>query len=246
MLVLVAGGFLIFFSACAGAFAGFPNGRPSWLVGGGMLVGATMFFAGLVLGLVWLIMSIARAVSNPSAAPSLGVGPRAGLPVPASSVVEEERLALWRLRITIIVLLAFAWGGPVLSLTRLSNIVHPFLGFFVISWLLDEAPYIFALVRLIPGPDRIGIAVSLATGCLQIAFVAFELFTRLGGLAGLALFSVTPIAEILIVIFAWQLGRMLPPRDDDNTILAASIACVGGYLLLSHIVLTYLRPTLFR
>jgi hypothetical protein len=249
VLVLVAGGFLIFFSSCLGAFSGFPNRNssyPSWLIGGGLLVGATMFFAGLVLGLVWLVLTIARAVSTPSDAPRLGVGLPTGLPVRSSSAAEEEHLVLWRLRIAVIVLLVFAWGGPMLTLTRLSYMMRPYLGFFVVSWLLGEAPYIVALIRLVRGPDRAGIAVSLATGCLQIAFLAFEVFTRFGGLAGLALFSVTPIAEILIVAFAWQLGRMQPPEGDDNAILAASFGCVGAYLLLVHFVLTYLRPTLFR
>src|SRR5262249_35271651 len=148
--------------------------------------------------------------------------------------------------IAIIVLLLFLGGGPALAVVGFSYAARSYAGIFALSWLLSEAPYIFALVRLVRGPDRVGITVSMATGCCQIAFLAFAVLTQFRGLAGLALFSVSPVAEILIVVFAFQLGRMQPAEGDDNAVLAASFGCVAGYLLLVHLALAYLRPGLFR
>jgi hypothetical protein len=246
VLVLALGGFLIFFSSCAGALSGMGGGAPpfqQWLVGAGLLAGAIMFVTGLVLGLVWLILTVARAFSAPE--PGFGASTR-----PESrteSIAQEERQTVWRLRVAIVCVIVFAGGGSSLLLSsRFSHGDASFGGLLFISLLLGNVPYIFSLVRLVRGADRVGISVALATASLQLVFWSWELFTRLHAFALLTLFSPTPVAEILTVAFAFQLGRTQPPEENDKQILAVAFGGVGAYLLLLHLILPYLRAAIFR
>ena len=260
-LILIVAGFVIFFSSCAGAFSGLGGGGsryPQSLIGAGLLAGAAMFVAGVVLMLVVIIMAIARGFRPVSAVstPSLS---GAGIPqVPILTPQQAEREIIWRLRIAMIVVVAFAFRGifgVTFLIPRTQGMYSGYLGIVVLSYLLTDAPYVVALIRLARGYDVLGLATAISTPCVNLFFWAWQIvkFMMLSrpvfkfSVYGLySILGLTPLLDVLVIIFAWQVLRLHPMGEQDRRKAALVSAVVGAYLVVAYVALTHMRPLLTR
>ena len=261
-LILLVGGFVIFFSACAEGLKGLGGGSattiPQNVLVAALIIGAAIFFVGAVLMLVVIVMAIVRALRWQPASIAgqpesiAGSVPGAGSPgLPVVSPQQEEREILWRLRIAIIAVIVLASQAVFqlsLSFSRNSTIASKYLGLLVISYLLGQAPYVFALIRMARGADRLGIAVAMATACFHLFFWGWRIVSVVGRISnplrvfGLNdLWSLTPIAEFLVLAFAWQAGRIHPLSEEDKKIVAAAFFAVGAYVLAVHFALPHMH-----
>jgi hypothetical protein len=122
----------------------------------------------------------------------------------------------------------------------------PTLGLIIVSYVLSQAPYGFALARTRTGPDRLAIAIAFAASCtatfeglLPLAHGAGMFSTRMGLFAwpGLLLTS-----HVVVAIFAWRAGKLAPPESGDAALLAGSFAGVVLYMLAVRYVEMSLLP----
>lgn len=266
-LILLVGGFVIFFSACAEGFKGLGGGSattiPQNVLVTALMIGAGMFFVGAVLMLVVIVMAIVRAFRWQPASVAgqpgsiAGSVPGAASPhLPVVSPQQEEREILWRLRIAIIAVIVLASQAVFhlsFLLSRNSTIVSKYLGLLVVSYLLGQAPYVLALIRMARGADRLGIAVAMATACFHLFFWGWRIVSVVGRipnplrLFGLnVLWSLSPIAEFLVLAFAWQAGRIHPLSEDDRKIVAAVFFAIGAYAAAVHFALPHMSAVFVR
>jgi zinc transporter ZupT len=120
----------------------------------------------------------------------------------------------------------------------------------VISYVLSQVPYGFALTRTRRGLDRLGIAVAFAASCVLVVegllpFVHLPgvLTTRFGFLGWPSLFL---MAHAVVAVFAWRAGKLAPPEGDDMALIAGSFVGVVVYVIFvrffeMHFIRIFLR-----
>jgi hypothetical protein len=220
---------------------------------------AVGFFAGLAMalaGFVLMLIGIARAVVNsfrplrpqPSLTPA---GTQVlGANTPAFEEDQEQR-ALRQLQIALVVFILLPAASVTASIfVMLSRRgLAPTFVLIIAAYVLSELPYVIALVRTRPGPDRLGIAIAFAASCVLIVegflpFLHFQnlrVYTVLGFLSWSGLFL---IGHVVVAVLAWRAGRLLPPQSDDLPLIVGSIVGVVAYLAAIRFLELHFLPRL--
>lgn len=258
-LILLVAGAVIFFSSCAGALSGIGGGGthyPQSLIATGLIAGAAMFGGGVVLMVALVIMAIARGFRAVPEAPAASVRGAEISQAQPPTPQQAEREIIWRLRIAMIVVLAFAFRG-IFALTfvlqRPQSTYSRYLGLVALCYLLIDAPYVFALVRLARGYDLVGLITAISTPCFNLFFWAWQLVTLISrSRAGFnspsfyAVLTLTPLLDLLVIIFAWQVLRLRRLDEQQKKTASVVFAVVGAYLMAAHVALIHMRPFVTR
>jgi hypothetical protein len=260
-LIILFSGVAIGFSSCAAFLSGANfsgssrNQGPESLFAIGFFAGIAITFAGFVLFVIGAARGIVNAVRapqpmlTPAPAPSISGVPIAAIPSPEES--PEQRI-LRHFQIVLVVFMlvpAASVATSVLVLLARPNLA-PSLGLIIVSYVLSQAPYGFALARTRRGPDRLGIAIAFAASCtatveglLPLAHGSGMFASRVGLFAWPGLFL---ISHVVVAIFAWRAGKLAPPEGGDAALLAGSFAGVVFYMLTVHYVEMSLLPLYMR
>jgi hypothetical protein len=258
-LILIVAGVVIFFSSCAGALSGIGGGGnhyPQSLIATGLIAGAAMFVIGVVLMIVVVILAVARGFRRVPEAPAPSV-PGAAIPqVPFPTPQQAEREIIWRLRIAIFVVLAFAVRGVfalTFALQRWPSTYSRYLGIVAVWYLLIDAPYVFALVRLARGYDLVGLTTAISAPCFNLIFWAWQLVSlistshaRFNSYSFYNIATLTPLLDLLVIIFAWQVFRLRRLDEQQKKMASIVFAVVGVYLIVAHVALIHMRPFVAR
>lgn len=242
---MIAAGFVIGFSSCAGALSQIGGGGSR--VAGNILVFG--FFAGAVLflaGIVAMMIVVVRALITE---PQGGVISRGTHPQlfpdsveSGASQTESAGAALWRFRIAVIVSMALGAMGlftggigssPYFGVIRGIRTI-PLL---VVSYALSQVPYGIAIYRNRNGGDRAGLGLALATGLVSLigSWSVLRYAFLLSFWTGLK-----PIADAAVVAFAWLARKDARPLDDEAGRIVAFFFGVLIYFLVLRILTPFL------
>jgi hypothetical protein len=260
-LIILISGVIIGFSSCAGFlsqvdFGGVrhTNQQLQLLFAIGFFAGIAMAIAGFVVFIIGVARGLVTALRAPQPMPTfaapVGVPAMPGSPVAIAPTAEEspEQRILQHFQIVLVVFMLLPAASVATSVLVLLAHPHlaPTLGLILVSYVLSQAPYGFALARTRTGPDRLGIAIAFAASCtatveglLPLAHGAGMFSTRIGLFAwpGLLLTS-----HVVVAIFAWRAGKLAPPESGDAALLAGSFAGVVLYILAVRYVEMSLLP----
>jgi hypothetical protein len=250
-LIILISGIVIGFSSCAGFlsganFSGSSRGNQGLegLFAIGFFAGIAITFAGFVLFIIGVARGVVSALRAPppvmtfaSAPQGPGVAPGSPAAAPLSIEESPEQKILRHFQIVLVVFMlmpAASVATSVLVLLARPSLA-PTLGLIIVSYVLSQAPYGFALARTRRGPDRIGIAIAFAASCtatveglLPFAHGSAMFASRVGLFAWPGLFL---ISHVVVAIFAWRAGKLAPPESGDAALLAGSFAGVVLYML---------------
>ena len=262
-LILVVSGVVIGFSSCVGALQGL-NGGPqpfAKLFAIGFIAGVAAFFVGIILFLVVIVRAVISPVSPPGTLlppPSpAGVISRATHPqlfpdapqgaarasVPSMEVGQEANDAMVRLRIAIVIAIAFAGAvllrgvaGP--ASTRGHNRFT--LLILVLMFVLGQLPYAIVLFRTRKYPDRVGLALAMGTGgayALTSFGFLFRYVTAMNRMYPWLFFG--PILGVAVFVFALLARSASAQRSDDTGLVVSFFFGLVSYNLILHWGLTY-------
>jgi hypothetical protein len=263
-LIILISGIVIGFSSCAaflsGAnFSGSSRGNQGLegLFAIGFFAGIAVTFAGFVLFIIGVARGVVNALKAPqpvvtfsSAAqgPGVPIAPGSSVAAPLSLAESPEQKILRHFQIVLVVFMlipAASVATSVLVLLARSSLA-PTLGLIIVSYVLSQAPYGFALLRTRGGPDRFGIAIAFAASCattveglLPLAHGSAMLTSRIGLFAWPGLFL---ISHVVVAIFAWRAGKLAPPETGDAALLAGSFAGVVLYMFAVRYVEMAMLP----
>lgn len=257
-LLLFVGGIIIFFSSCASALSGIGGGGgqrlPQNLIAAGLLIGAGMTVVGVVLGIVVIILALVGAASSKRepAVTSHVLPSGAVVSVPRASgtrqTLDIEQSILWRLRVTIIISMIFSgtgfWSALFMMNRRYSN--SNYLEYFLVSYVLTQVPYIIALVRTAHRADRVGVSIALAASIFYLGLWGLGVYRYLRFYTVLSMWALTPILDILVLVFAWQASRIHPLEEKEKELVGAVFFAVGVYSIALHFGLVHARGLFLR
>ncbi|HUA00220.1 MAG TPA: hypothetical protein VMB02_07820 [Candidatus Aquilonibacter sp.] len=266
-LIIIAGGIVLGLSSCVG-FLGTLNFNGRGDAGQVLpLLLAAGFFGGIIIafvGVILLLIAIARAVVNSFAQPAIDPAismsaPTGNISVAAgpsalSASAYPESQALRQFQITLVVMMLLPAGSVATTVLVFINRYRaaPSIALIVISYVLSQGPYALAFARTRRGPDRLGIAIAFAASC--VFFVegllslsrAPEMF-RYGPAAGIFVWpGLFLIGHIVVAVFAWRAGRLAPPEEGDLGLIVTSFAGVILYLVVVRFLEVHFLPLLLR
>lgn len=266
-LIIIAGGIVLGLSSCVG-FLGTMNfsGRGNAGQVLPMLL-AIGFFGGIItafVGVILLLIAIARAVVNSFAQPAIestvSIRASAGnisstaAPSTSSASAYPEWPALRQFQITLVVMMLLPAASVATTVLVFVNRyrVGPSIALIVISYVLSQGPYALAFARTRRGPDRLGIAISFAASCVFFVEGLLPLFRapgmfRYGPAAGIFVWpGLFLIGHIVVAVFAWRAGRLAPPEEGDLGLIVTSFAGVIIYLVVVRFLEVHFLPFLLR
>jgi hypothetical protein len=257
-LIILVSGIAIGFSSCAAflngaSFSGYNRVDQSrqGLFAIGFFAGIAVTVAGFVLFVIGVARGVVNAIRPPRPIPAFPPtaeapgAPQAAVP-PYVESPEQRILRQFQIVLVVFMLMpAASVATSVLALLARPTLA-PTLALIVVSYLLSQAPYGFALLRTRRGPDRLGIAIAFAAsstatveGLLPLARGSAMFATRMGLFAWPGLFL---ISHVVVAIFAWRVGKLAPPESDDAALLAGSFVGVVFYILAVRYVEMSLLP----
>jgi hypothetical protein len=263
-LILIVGGVVIGLSSCFGALSGIGGGHQSQFANlyvVGFFAGVAAFFVGIIL---FIVMAIRALLNKPQDPPSIfpappqagGVISRATHPqlfpdatasAGAPPVPVEVQYALARFRIAIFVAILASSVG----LWRMATFPrwttysrHSFL-ISLIGFVLSQLPWVVVLVRTWKVPDRVGLALAIATGSAYVLatwgfftnwqYSSVRLDPMLWMHAGL---------DVVIVVLAYLVRRAASLRGADAELLITFFFSVLIYSFMVSLFLKYLSVAL--
>lgn len=266
-LIIIAGGIVLGLSSCVG-FLGTMNfsGRGNAGQVLPMLL-AIGFFGGIItafIGVILLLIAIARAVVNSFAQPAIestvsiraSAGNISGAAAPSalSASAYPEWPALRQFQITLVVMMLLP--APSVATTVLVFVnryrAAPSIALIVVGYVLSQGPYALAFARTRRGPDRLGIAIAFAASCVFFVEGLLPLFQaprmfRYGPAAGIFVWpGLFLIGHIVVAVFAWRAGRLAPPEEGDLGLIVTSFAGVIIYLVVVRFLEVHFLPFLLR
>jgi zinc transporter ZupT len=259
---MMVSGIIIGFSSCAAFLGGTNFGGGSAGNQGLQGLFAIGFLAGLgiaLLGFVSMIIGFARLAvnamrsepSSPSFSPQTARVPGVTSATPATRESAEERILRQFQTVLVIFMLlpATSIATSVLLLMTRPRML-PSVILIVISYILSQAPYGFALVRTRRGPDRLGIAVAFAASCTIAVEGLLPLLHPAGMFANRLALSGWPalflIAHVVVAVFAWRAGTLSAPESGDAALIAGCFVGVAAYLIAVRFLETSLLPVFVR
>jgi hypothetical protein len=256
-LIILVSGIAIGFSSCAAFLSGasFSSASRNQGLEGvfaiGFIAGIAVAFAGFVLFIIGVARGVVDAIRPPQPTPLFTpTAPAPGAPQAAVQPYVENaaQRMLRQFQIVLVVFMLMPAASVATSVLALlaRPTLAPTLGLIIVSYVLSQAPYGFALVRTRRGPDRLGIAIAFAASCaatveglLPLARGSAMFAIRQGLFAWPGLFL---ISHAVVAIFAWRAGKLAPPESDDAALLAGSFVGVVFYVLAVRYVETGLLP----
>ena len=265
-LIIIAGGIVLGLSSCVG-FLGTLNFNGRGNAGQVLpLLLAAGFFGGIIIafvGVILLLIAIARAVVNsfarPAIDPAISVNAPAGsisvaAPSTWSASAYPELQALRQFQITLIVMMLLPAGSVATTVLVFINRYRaaPSIALIVGSYVLSQGPYALAFARTRRGPDRLGIAIAIAASCVFFVEGLLPLFRapgmfRYGPAAGIFVWpGLFLIGHVVVAVFAWRAGRLAPPEEGDLGLIVTSFAGVIIYLVVIRFLEVHFLPLLLR
>lgn len=256
-LLLTAAGIVVFLASLASTLSGMGGGGqhlPENLLAAGVLIGAAMAIAGVVLAIIVIIPAVARAFSSKPQPAKTGLGSTRATPAiaqvpPTRRPIDTEQSILWRLRIVIIISMILSasnfWSTFFVLNHRVSG--SRYLEYSLLSYLLSEVPYILTLVRTAHRADRIGVSIPLAASIFYLGLWLWSVHGYLRFYSVVARWALTtPVLDILVLTFAWQASRIYAPDEKEKELVGAVVFAVGVYVIGLHFGLIHARAMFLR
>jgi zinc transporter ZupT len=279
-LIILVSGIVVGFSSCAaflnqvdfgGVRRTIPQLQPLFAMG--FLAGVAVAFAGFVLFIIGVARSVVNALRAPEPTPifksnattmagsapvpgvapgAAGTSPLAAPPAIASREQSDEQGILRNFQIVLVVFMLVLLASTAVSMLALLSrpSLLPTVSLVLVAYVLSQLPYGFALSRTRRGPDRLGIAIAFAAGCVTAAEGLLP-FLRLSGVSGAraGLFAwpqILSISHVIVAIFAWRAGKLAPAEERDGVLVAGCFAGVLIYMFVIWYLELTIMPLLLR
>jgi hypothetical protein len=266
-LIILASGIVLGLSSCVG-FLGSLNINGARSTSQVLPLFLAMgFFGGIIIafvGVVLLLIAVARAVVNAIARPavdpatsmsaSIASAPVFAVPSASSLPAYPSSDELRQLQIALIVMMLLPAASIATSVLILVNRPRawPSVVLILVTYVMSQGPYAVALARTRRGPDRLGIAIAFAASCAFFVEGLLPLFdTRrmfILGQGPLLFFwpGLFLIGHIVVAVFAWRAGQLAPAEEGDAGLIATSFLGVILYLVVVRFLEVHFLPLLLR